>query len=266
MTKISCCANKRRKKSFKKIKTKQEVFFRGRKIHVLWKSKKNTSGSNSSIFLEGGPSESSFPLSAAPGEKTIRGSKRFLTRAAVWLDDEDSGCSVYDYTYTYPTYLHIYMCIRKNIWSLIIFSFITWEFQDQWMILVGLPVGGRSPRFRSGTCLPLQGFLGNISHPRWRPDVFFSKKQISIDDKNLPDVHFFKKPISEDEKWDGIKIHKNPYPNGSALEMADSLSTSHLCWTKKSAKNAPSSTVMSSKSRVPLPQLWLDSSFHQQKM
>lgn len=74
--------------------------------------KKNTIGSNSSIFLEGGPSESSFPLSAAPGEKTIRGSKRFLTRAAVWLDDEDSGCSVYD-TYTYlHVYIHVYTYIH----------------------------------------------------------------------------------------------------------------------------------------------------------
>ena len=27
--------------------------------------------------------------------------------------------------------------------------------------------------------------------------------QISIDDKNLPDVTFSKKNISEDEKWDG---------------------------------------------------------------
>ena len=121
MTKISCCADKRRKKSLKKNKTKQNKtggVFPGEENSCFMeiKNKKNiTIGSNSSIFLEGGPSESSFPLSAAPGEKTIRGSKRFLTRAAVWLDDEDSGCNVYDYTYTYPTYLHIYMCIRKNI-------------------------------------------------------------------------------------------------------------------------------------------------------
>ena len=132
---------------------------------------------------------------------------------------------------------------------------------------------GRTSGRRSVTEIPIW-YLFTPAGFSWKhipPEVkagcfFFKKKQISIDDKNLPDVHFFKKPISEDEKWDGIKIHKNPYPNGSALEMAESLSTSHLCWTKKSAKNAPSSTVMSSKSRVPLPQLWLDSSFHQQKM
>lgn len=35
---------------------------------------------------------------------------------------------------------------------------------------------------------------------------------------------------------------------------------------KKSAKNAPSSTVMSSKSRVPLPQLWLDPSSHERNV
>ena len=83
----------------------------------IQKKKNNTIGSNSSIFLEGGPSESSFPLSAAPGEKTIRGSKRFLTR------DEDSGCNVYDYTYNIhiyiSTYLHIYIstCVYTNTYD-----------------------------------------------------------------------------------------------------------------------------------------------------
>lgn len=217
MTKISCCANKRRKTSFKKKQNKTGGVFPGEENSCFMeiKNKKNiTIGSNSSIFLEGGPSESSFPLSVAPGEKTIRGSKRFLTRAAVWLDDEDSGCNVYDYTYTYPTYyLHIYMCIRKNIWSLIIFSFINWEFQDQWMIF------GRTSGRRSVTEIPIW-YLFTPAGFSWKhipPEVkagcfFFKKKQISIDDKNLPDVHFFKKPISEDEKWDGCNL-MYPYPN-----------------------------------------------------
>ena len=186
------------------------MFFRGREIHVLWKSKKNTIGSNSSIFLEGGPSESSFPLSAAPGEKTIRGSKRFLTRAAVWLDDEDSGCNVYDYTYTY---LHIYIstCVYTNTYDHLLYSFINWEFQDQWMILVGLLV----IEVTEIPILPVYppGFLGNISHLK-KGRMFFSKKQISIDEKNLPDVTFSKNPFRKMREWDGIKIHKNPYPNG----------------------------------------------------